>query len=273
MRAVRRKFFAAAVVLALGALPAIQAGAAEPRASANLQLVAGIPGAGGTDIEFFSRTLSSYLDSTGTTITPPAPVERHFAFVGNQTSGAKIVDITEPEKPFIASAVKGCTVGQGDPQIRNDGMIAALAFQTNGSCNTADGVTVPKGSAMIDLADVYNPLVVGAAPDTEGLHDQSIYPSGNYLYISTSTRATAVPVYDLSDPTARVKEKSFTDGGAPHDIRFSRDGKRAYFAGPGQSFTIVNTENPANPVEVAQITAPSTIGHDTLITPDGRFLF
>lgn len=273
MRSVRRKFLAAIVVVAFAAVPALQAGAAEPRSSDNLELVADIPGAGGTDIEFFSRTLASYVDASGATVTPPEPVERHFAFVGNQVQGAKIVDITQPEQPFVASAVKGCTVGQGDPQITRDGMLAALAFQTSGRCTTFDGVNVPKGSALIDLSDVYEPRVVGSAPEPNGSHNQSIHPGGDYLYISTSGRGSVIPIYDISDPTNPVRVKLFAPGGAPHDIRFSDDGKRAYLAGPGQSFRIVNTEDPANPTVIHTITAASTIGHDTLITPDKRFLF
>jgi hypothetical protein len=68
-----------------------------PTKSRGLELVqSGITGPGGTDLEFFSRTLATFRDAGGALVTPDAPVERHFAMAGNQTSGAKIVDITDP---------------------------------------------------------------------------------------------------------------------------------------------------------------------------------
>ena len=269
----------AAAALALGtvvtAVPAL--GDVAPRSSSNMELVTSIPGAGGTDIEFFSRSLSSYRLADGTTVTPEAPVERHFALVGNQTSGAKIVDITDPTKPFAASGLSGCKVGQGDPQLTPDGMVAAIAFQSNGgTCKDVNGKTLGKGSVMVDLADVYAPRVVGLAAETLGSHNQTIHPSGKYLYISTSGKTPAVvPIYDISDPASPrlVKKLDFGSGDSPHDIRFSADGKRAYAAGIDQ-FRILNTENPENPVVISTFTAPgSTIGHDVLVTPDKRFLF
>ena len=260
------------------------------RASANLELVAHIPGSGGTDLEFFSRELREWTDWYGNVHVVPEgepSVTRHFAMVGNQNAssasgggpmsgGAKIVDITDPQIPFIAAAVENCRVGQGDIQVAKGGTVAAIAFQsTGGSCQTHDGVTVPRGSALVDLSDVYNPLVVGSAPDTSGSHNQTIHPSGDYLYISTSTGSGKVPIFDISDPANPVKIKNWAppSGDNPHDIRFNDAGTRAYMAGIGQ-YRIVNTEDPENPVLISTIDPPgNTIGHDTEITADGAFLF
>ena len=272
MRSFRGKLLTIAVIAAMAFGTAAQAGADAVRAS-NLELVTSIPGAGGTDIEFFSRMLMAYRDATGALITPATPVERHFALVGNQTSGAKIVDITTPTAPFVAAALKNCTIGQGDPQVSADGMVASIAYQTNGNCKDATGKTVPKGSAMVDLSDVYNPLVVGSAPETAGSHNNTIHPSGKFLYISTSGASTTIPIYDIADPANPRRIQLFDQAGGPHDIRFSANGKRAYTAGPGRNFRILNTENPAAPTVIATITAPTTIGHDVLLSPDGRFLF
>ena len=270
MRSFRGKLLTIAVIAAMAFGSAAHADAV--RAS-NLELVTSIPGAGGTDIEFFSRMLTTYRDATGAEITPATPVERHFALVGNQTSGAKIVDITNPTAPFTAAALKNCTIGQGDPQVTSDGMLAAIAYQTSGSCKTSAGKTVPKGSAMVSLADVYNPLVIGSAPEPGGSHNNTIHPSGKFLYISTSGATSTIPVYDISDPANPRRIMLFDQAGGPHDIRFSADGKRAYTAGPGRNFRVLNTENPAAPTVIATITAPTTIGHDVLLSPDGRFLF
>lgn len=257
------------------------------RSSANFELIGQIPGSGGTDLEFFSRELRLWKDWYGMTHTIPEtepPVTRHFAMVGNQslagpsgpmTGGAKIVDVTNPEIAFIVSAIRNCRVGQGDIQITRDGMVAAIAFQTTGNCQKEDGTTVPRGSAIVDLSDVYNPIVVGAAPEPSGSHNQTIHPSGDYLYISISSGSGRVPIFDISNPAAPVKVRDWNPGSGnnPHDIRFSDDGTRAYLAGISQ-FRIVNTADPRNPVLISSFTPPgSTIGHDVLVTPDKAFLF
>lgn len=285
---------AVATATVLAALPAAAAltTTEAPRSSSNLELVAqAITGKGGTDIEFFSRTLNAYRTSAdGDLLTTDSPVERHFAFVGNQTEGASIVDITDPERPFVASAIDGCTVGQGDPQVSRDGMLATIAYQSSGSCRTVSGDTVAKGSAIVDLRDVYDPKVIGGASEASGSHNNTLHPSGRYLYISTSnltpgpaTSGTSrIPIYDLAgwenwETTglfAPKKVREFTvPVNGPHDIRFSDDGTRAYFAGIS-AYHIVNTEDPVNPSMVSTIVPPGgSIGHDTLITPDKRFLF
>jgi len=64
-----------------------------------------------------------------------------------------------------------------------------------------------------------------------------------------------------------------TRGNAPHDIRFSEDGTRAYMAGISQ-YRIVDTSNPIDPKLISTIVPPGgTIGHDTLVTRDKAFLF
>ncbi|MGH2709878.1 MAG: LVIVD repeat-containing protein [Actinomycetota bacterium] len=258
------------------------------RGSANLELVAHIPGAGGTDLEFFTRELIQWQDSTGTVHTVSEgepPVTRHFAMVGNRlapsgtgagpmSGGAKIVDITNPEAPFIAGAVQDCWADQGDIQIAKGAMLASIAKQ-GGSCSFPDGGTVPNGSVMVDISNVYQPTIVGVAPDSRGAHNNTFHPSGKYMFISSSgDTPNHVPIYDVSDPSQPrlVKNVSFPSGDSPHDLRFSEDGTRAYLAGIDQ-FRILDTTNPENPTLVSTFTVPgSTIGHDALVTPDKAFL-
>jgi hypothetical protein len=250
-----------------------------PRSSPNLELVATIPG-GGTDLEFFSRTLATYKAADGTMVTPLEPVERHFSLVGSPGLGPRIVDITSPEQPYVASAVPNCKINQGDVQVTKDGMVAAIAKQGSGTCRTVTGKTLANGSAIVDLSDVYNPQVVGLAPESSGSHNNTIHPSGDYLYISTSNTTPdsgtngEVPIYDISNPAAPQLVKTWTTpGNPPHDIRFSDDGARAYMAGISQ-YRIVDTSDPVNPKLISTIVPPGgTIGHDTLVTRDKAFLF
>jgi hypothetical protein len=57
------------------------------RGTSNLELVAQIPGSGGTDLEFFSRALRVWKDVDGDINTVPdgqPAVTRHFAMVGKR---------------------------------------------------------------------------------------------------------------------------------------------------------------------------------------------
>ena len=288
MRLIRKSMPLLVPALVLGQLTATASDLPPSRGSANLQLVAHIPGAGGTDLEFFTRQLTEWRDASGTVHTVPEgepAVTRHFAMVGNRlaptgtgagpmSGGAKIVDITDPEAPFIAGAVQDCWADQGDIQIAAGAMLAGIAKQ-GGTCRFPGGGNVPNGSVMVDISNVYQPIIVGVAPDTRGAHNNTFHPSGRYVYISSSgDTPNHVPIYDIANPSSprHVKNLTFPSGDSPHDIRFSEDGTRAYAAGIDQ-FRIINTTDPENPSLVSTFTVPgSTIGHDALVTPDKAFL-
>ena len=261
------------------------------RSSANLELVAQIPGVGGSDLEFFSRDLNVWKDWYGNTHFVPEgqpPVTRHFAMVGNRsaptangagpvTGGAKIVDITNPEIPFIAGAVKDCWADQGDIQIAPGGMLAGIAKQ-GGTCRFPDGTNVPNGSILVDISNVYDPTIISVAAAPRGAHNNTFTPDGKYVYISESGDSPGqVPIFDISNPHDPIKIMDYKfdgqTGNSPHDIRFSDDGTRAYMAGIAQ-YRIVNTTDYENPTMISQFVPPGTqIGHDALVTPDKSFLF
>ena len=275
----------AVLVLVLGQAQGAVAEAPPPGASsANLKLVAQVAGPGGTDIEFFSREMTSYRNALGELISPPVPEVRRFAVAGNQSSKPKIIDITNPEAPFVAAQIP-CVMSQGDVQVAAQRNLVVLANGTStaaSGCRYTDATTgtqraVPPGSAMVDISDVYAPTVVGAAPGQPVAHNQTLTPDGRYLFISGSGIAETeakVPVYDLSDITQPKLVTTFTaPGNSPHDIRFNASGTRAYMAGVS-TFRIVDTTDKANPKLISTFYPPgATIGHDVLVSPDGAFLF
>lgn len=282
-------FFRRAVPLmtlvAIAATPAIAPAApTAPRSSKGMTLVAQIPGPGGTDLEFLSRRLSSYRDARGRMVKAKRPTLRHFAVVGNQKSNTKIIDITNPEKPYLAAEIP-CTLSQGDVQVnaaRNLVVIANGTGSAAGGCEYFDAVErqmkpMPPGGAIVDISNLYAPKVVGAAPTASGAHNVTLHPSGRYLYISTSEIVEGdgrVPIYDLTDLRRPKLVATFsTPGNAPHDVRFNPAGTRAYLAGISQ-YRIIDTANPVAPKLVSVFYPPgNSIGHDTLVTPDGAYLF
>ena len=270
---------------ALSAFPAQSpAQAPAPRGAKGYDVVAQIPGPGGTDLEFLSRRLTSYRDARGKMVRPKRPVTRHFAVVGNQRSNTKIVDITNPEKPYVAAEIP-CVLSQGDVQVNAARSIVVIANGTSNSSeacsyvDAADGQEkpMPPGSAIVDIRNIYRPKVVASAPVPAGAHNQSLHPSGRYLYVSTSVIEEAggeVPIFDLADIRRPKLVSTFSSpGNAPHDIRFNPAGTRAYLAGVSQ-YRIIDTTNPTSPKLVSTFYPPgASIGHDTLVTPDGAYLF
>src|SRR6185503_3380196 len=142
----------------------------------------------------------------------------HFVYQGN-FSGFTVWDISNPEKPVVASTVR-CATSQGAPSI-----YGSLLFQTaEGGGNRKDcgsqGVQNPKTEHMagVRIWDVSNPRAPKLAKNVEtckGSHTFTLIPSPTdknilYLYLSGGQAArpeTEVPELkckngdDPADPT------------------------------------------------------------------------
>jgi len=283
MRTAHSAIWIAALALVAAAPGTAPARPPDAVGSTGWEVVAQIERPGGTDLEFLSRAMKSYRNADGNTVTPPRAVTRHFAVVGNLEANTQIVDITNPEAPYVAAEIP-CALYQGDIQVSAARSIVLISNGRSSSkecmyTDAADGVMkpMPPGSAVVDISDIYRPAVVAAAPANFGAHNHTLHPSGRYLYISTSNIGAtngAVPVYDLADIRRPKLVTTFTaPGNAPHDIRFNPSGTRAYLAGISQ-YRIIDTSDPTQPKLISTFYPPgTTIGHDTLVTRDGAYLF
>jgi len=107
---------------------------------------------------------------------------------------------------------------------------------------------------------------VSFAPVTQGSHNQTVHPSGRYLYNSNSDLMTsvlpAIEIIDISDiahpkPAGELALQSFPGlGTEAHDITFSRDGRRAYVAALSHG-EILDTSDPLKPKSIGTIVDPS----------------
>ena len=120
------------------------------------------------------------------------------------------------------------------------------------------------GTLIIDVTDPANPVSVSFVAIPGGSHNQTVHPSGSYLYNSNSGGAGFIEVYDISDLSApALVTKMPTAGDDSHDLTFNGDGTRAYSAALDHTL-IINTEDPRNPVVVSAITDPAvTLHHQT----------
>ena len=288
--------------LMAGLVPAASAGAldlAVERARAkqafagskNLTHVANLPHAKapgatanskGSDIEFAAIDVTGLPEATAAGVTGV----RQFAVAGTididgvDNSGMQIVDITDPTKPTPAGLYQ-CTNSQGDIQVFKrtgaDGLTKTYATYTTDSSGTTTSPcyrdakarnlgfrSEDSGTFIIDITNPYAPTTVRFVEVPAGSHNQTVHPSGNYMYNSNNelTRPTgaAVEYFDLTDLNAPKKLGDLKlDGGIDaHDISFSADGKRAYVAAITHTL-IVNTEDPAKPSIIGRIVDP-TVG-------------
>jgi hypothetical protein len=205
-----------------------------------------------------------------------------YALAGTYRNGLQIVDISEPTDAEIVS-VYDCGITQGDMQVFERGErtyatytsdtygdgtspcyqeAAALGFETrkaNGSGRN--------GTFIVDLTDPLTPTTVSFVEVPQGSHNQTVHPSGDFLYNSNSDLITtagtqAIEIYDIRDFSnpELVTELALPLrpglGTESHDITFNADGSRAYSAALSQT-VIINTENPAEPEIVSSFVDPA----------------
>jgi hypothetical protein len=214
----------------------------------------------------------------------PATEERTFSFAGSYTNGLQIVDVTVPEEAEIVT-VYDCAIAQGDVQVwENDGrwLVAytrdsgyASATRTGSACfQEAEALgfgaaeDLGPGTFIVDVTDPYAPTLASFVSFPKGSHNQTVHPSGDYLYNSNSELITSVvgevgiEVVDISDLSNPV-EVAFVPlpirpglGTESHDITFNAEGTRAYSAALSQT-VIIDTEDPANPSVISSFVDPA----------------
>jgi hypothetical protein len=247
--------------------------AMEPVTNLQYELFPGITGQNGTDIEFFKAGATEY------------------AVAGTGRNGMQIVDITDPTAPTVAG-VYDCPINQGDVQIFRQGerilatytadsAIAPTDRQGNrdklrlaSQCVTetiASGMELTGdelGTFIVDITDPSKPKTVSFIGVPEGSHNQTIHPSGDYLYNSNSDLIGAgglpeVTIHDISNPAVPKKIQDYrfepiptSVGTESHDIFFNATGTRAYVAALSHTL-ILDTSNPEAPVEVSKIIDPA----------------
>jgi hypothetical protein len=209
---------------------------------------------------------------------------RRYALAGSYKNGLQIVDITNPRDSRIV-AVYDCGVTQGDIQVFRQDDKPGRVFATYASDTYGDGTSTcyqeaaalgfqtkkangqgRNGTFIADITDPLHPTTVSFVEVTQGTHNNTIDPSGNYLYNSNSDLITsfqpAIEIFDISNFAAPTKVRELALPARPglgtesHDITFSRDGTRAYSAALSQG-VVIDTSNPADPSIISSWVDPA----------------
>jgi hypothetical protein len=264
---------ALATALALLALAA-PAAAQTHRHSANMSHVKNLP------YEARNGTVPNF----GTDIEFARLAGRQYALAGSYRNGLQIVDISRPEQARIA-AVYDCGVTQGDVQVFRRADLPGRTFATYTSDTYGDGsstcyrdaqalgfdVLKPDGTGrngtfILEVTDPLHPRTLSFAEVPQGSHNQTVHPSGRYMYNSNSDLITspqpAIEIIDMNDLSAprTIGELALPTrpglGTESHDISFSADGTRAYSAALSQG-VIIDTRNPAQPAIITSFLDPA----------------
>ena len=209
---------------------------------------------------------------------------KQYALAGSYMNGMQIVDISRPAQASIA-AVYDCGVTQGDVQVFTRYDLPGRTFATYTSDTTGDGTSTcyreagalgfevhktdgsgKNGTFIVDVTDPLNPTTVSFVEVPQGSHNQTVHPSGRYMYNSNSDLITsalpAIEVIDLTDPSAPkiVTELDLPTrpglGTESHDISFNEEGTRAYSAALSQG-VIIDTRDPAQPQLITSFVDPA----------------
>jgi hypothetical protein len=215
-----------------------------------------------------------------------AGVQRTYAFAGSYTNGLHIYDVSDPVNPELVTHYD-CAISQGDVQVfqRNDlGGRWFVTYTSDGGADNTDSACVLEadaagmnasgqngsGTYIIDVTNPAAPKTVSFVFYAKGSHNQTVHPSGKFLYNSNSDLVTdptpGIEITDISNLTA-PKEVTVFDivplpglGSNAHDIWFTPDGSRAYVAAV-TSTIILDTADPANPKQISRIPNEYNVSH------------
>jgi hypothetical protein len=280
------------LALVLLGVPATAAAAEQGQHSGNMTYVKNLP------YEARNGDTANY----GTDVEFAKLKGRQYALAGSYMNGLQIVDISKPRKARIA-AVYDCGVTQGDVQVFRQSDLPGRTFVTYTSDTEGDGTstcyreaaakgfsvlkedgTGKNGTFIVEVTNPRKPRTVSFAEVEQGSHNQTVHPSGNYLYNSNSDLITsltpAIEIFDISDPAAPRAAGELPLPTRPglgtesHDISFNRSGTRAYSAALSQG-VIIDTTDPAKPRIITSFLDPSiNVWHQAepfnLTDADGR---
>jgi hypothetical protein len=197
-----------------------------------------------------------------------------YAVAGTYRNGLQIVDVSNPKAPVVA-AVYDCAIAQGDVQVFKQGSRTLAAYTADdissntfpeSRCYRDMGITTKRyGTFLVDITDPKRPTTAGFVDIPKGSHNQTVDPSGGYLYNSNSdlvTTGAAIEIFDIRDPAnpRKVRDLPLTTGLESHDITFNADGTRAYSAALTHTL-VIDTTDIENPVIIGRIIDPAVNIH------------
>ncbi len=254
----------AALALVMAALPAT---AQQAERSKNVDLLASLPLAGATDLEF----------------TPDGYAVMSVNGSGKD-AGLWVINVNNPRKPRLVGHLPCAGSGYDVGLWRNVAVMSSDSptqnSSTEGGCNK-DGTNGKEGIRLVDISDRTRPREIKFVETQCGSHTNVVVPRGNkaYVYVQSYPASTSgacpsahgiISVVDITDPAKAevVSTPSVTPAVGCHDGAI--DGNRAYMAclTEGQIWDI---SDPTQPKILSHIRdVPDAIWHSADTSNDGK---
>jgi hypothetical protein len=194
---------------------------------------------------------------------------------GNADGGLVIVNIADPEHPYVESSWYGkadsniSDVLPGDVDLSPDSNLAVL---TNAHCNTCANWVF-----LIDTSDKAHPHLVGKIKDdatmdyvhTSTMDNKLLYLNPQVAAFYPQPQHAQITIFDISNPANPVKKGTVAppaaDVGLAHDnyIDHRPDGKTLMYAASVHKSDVIDITNPFASTWLQTTTSPNyTISHD-----------
>ena len=146
------------------------------------------------------------------------------------------------------------------------GVLVAAATLTAADPGHVRIVQTNSAGDSVSLIDPATNTVVGEIKDIEANHGVAAAPDGSRLYVTNEAESTL----DVVDVKALKILARIRLSGRPNNVSISRDGRRVYIA-------IAQSPGAVDVVDAASMTRAKSIpidgaGHNTYVTPDGKFV-
>ena len=201
---------------------------------------------------------------------------RDYAFASSMAEGGtvRVIDVTDPAKPKVVSKIP-CFANQAHLQISHDNKTLIIGEDVPHG-GDACGAAGHLGFYTVDISNPKRPRPLAAADVPRGAHTTTAHPTKPFVYVSygdvPASSSAEFEIWSIKDPAApkRVAVASVFGYHGPHDIEFTRNGKRAV-ASSMSLIQVLDTTNPAKPVELARLQCPGcSHNHEARFTPDEK---
>ena len=222
-------------------------------------------------------TLKATLDTPGNAV--GITVQGRYAYVADNTSGLRIIDITNPSAPVSVGsrgsignvqdvAVAGkyayvATDNTGFQVMDVSDPLSPRLVSTLDTSGTAVALVVSgkyayvadsaSGLQIIDVSDPTNPEIIGNY-NTAGTASD-LYVVGKYAYVGDL--ASGLQIIDVSDPTNPKLIGNYNPGGNTRGVYVS--GRYAYIGTDAPSLEVVDIKNPASPTQAGTVGTTASV--------------
>lgn len=196
---------------------------------------------------------------------------------GGAGGGLVIVNIADPERPYVQSRWYGGDAGIedagfGDVDLSPDGNLAVLTNSHCSECAEGEHVWV----ALLDVSDKSRPKLLSTIVDddtidyvhTATLDNETLYLNPQVAAFYPQPGNAHISVFDVSDPAKPVKRGVIAPPGADlglaHDsyVDHRPDGRTLLYAASISKSDVLDITDPLKPTWLQSATSTYTISHD-----------